>query len=91
MTAYLVPNTNKIPEYFNYTHTKKNYPLVKLLHLEKIAFSGFLAPVNSNSQRELKLKVKICDLPLISDFGDDINPVNLIYARLEGLQYASHR
>ncbi len=81
---------NRIPGFFNYTQPgkiKKNFQLVQLEELDDAVYAPVKAEeISDNHCVSCRSKLK-SDLPLRSDFGNINNPYELIYARLEGLQY----
>ena len=77
----------------NYIRSKNKYSIV-IAQLEQLAFPVIPQQFNlinepTNRTNYLDKKFKKSDLPLVSDFGGDIDPKGLVYARLEGLQYYS--
>ncbi len=90
MTNSLI-TLNNVPGFVNYTRQERvqkgNFQLVQVEELED-AFLNSLIRVaphdNLCSSCGKRLK---SDMPLTSDFGNIETPYDLIYSRLEGLQY----
>lgn len=82
---------NQVPGYFNYVSKpgqRGNFQLAQLEEVEEAVFypvleNTYLKNYCSNCGRKLEN-----GLPLVSDLGEINTPYDLIYARLEGLQYA---
>ena len=95
MTTALTTTTNQIPGYFSYVkkpiqRSSPNAEQFQLIQVEQLEDAIF-TPVSYSIQEEdrcpsCKRKLK-SDLPLTSDFGGVNSPYELVYARLEGLQY----
>lgn len=81
---------NQVPGFFNYTRPVKNKEKFQLIQMEQLEEEIFAPLVRNNSLRhQLSYRGNLkTDLPITSDFGEIKNPYQLIYARLEGLQYA---
>ena len=81
---------NKVPGFFNYTQPAKigkNFQLVQIENLDDAVFTPVKSSeISDNQCISCRSKLK-SDLPLRSHFGNIKNPYELIYARLEGLQY----
>ena len=78
-TLAKIINTSRTPV------LREQNKLTKLDHLEQV-IAGFLS-LNKISTGNRVISYPRSDLPLLSDFGEVNTPYDLIYARLEGLQY----
>ena len=81
---------NQVPGFYNYTQPvkeKEKFQLVQIEQLEEAVFAPLIInEASDNRCVSCKSKLK-SDLPITSDFGEIHSPYQLIYARLEGLQY----
>jgi len=95
MSTALTTRTNQVPGFFSYIQKPnqnsgpdtEQFQLIQLEQLDDAIYT----PVSYSIQEEnrcssCKRKLK-SDLPLTSDFGEINSPYELVYARLEGLQY----
>ena len=87
-----------LPSNFSYINckgksnvTKNNSAEFELVKLEETGelFSGFLTKETNSLVPAYKLHKT--DLPLTSDFGKINSPYELVYARLEGLQFTNRK
>lgn len=81
---------NQVPGFYSYTKPvkeKEKFQLVQIEQLEEAIFAPLVIDkASGNHYISYKSKFK-SDLPVASDFGEIHSPYQLIYARLEGLQY----
>ncbi len=81
---------NQVPGFYNYTQPvkeKEKFQLVQVEQLDEAIFAPLVLDVTSD-KRCISCKSKLkSDLPMASDFGEIRSPYQLVYARLEGLQY----
>ena len=85
MSTTLVPIYN--PANFSYPQVvNESHPLVQVEELETPFAVSLITNENLNQNYSGAKRVK-SDLPLTSDFGEIENPYELVFARLEGLQY----
>ena len=86
---------NQVPGYFNYTKQEKiqkgSFQLVQVEELEDVFLSSLMQVAPPDNLCLSCGKSLRSDLPLTSDFGSVETPYDLVYARLEGLQYLSNR
>lgn len=84
---------NKIPGFHNYTSYEKIEAKEKCTDFELLPITGEkineLTETNLSENNYSISTLPKRDLPLVSEFGEIKSPYELIYARLEGLQYLS--